>query len=58
MFTFNGEAANSSSSLDAPPTATAENTAWYWSGNDTKELTYILSNKDKSSRKKRGGSTP
>ena len=62
MFTFNGEAANSSSSLEAPLDASnaldAENTNWYWSGNDTKELTYILSNKDKSSRKKRGGAKP
>ena len=56
VFTFNGEAANETSSLAEPPTyETAGNTAWYWSGNDTKELTYILSFKNKNSRKKRGG---
>ena len=48
VFTFNGEAANSSASLAEPPTYdTAGNTEWYWSGNDTKEVIYILSNKDK-----------
>ena len=34
---------------------TAGNTDWYWSGNETKELTYLISNKNKASRKKRGG---
>jgi hypothetical protein len=57
VFTFNGEASNSSSSLEEIPTyETAENTNWHWSGNETKTVTYILSNKDKSDkRKKRGG---
>ena len=51
VFTFNGESANSSQSLLAPPTLeTAGNTDWYWQ-NDTQELTYMLSNKDKT----RGG---
>ena len=50
VFTFNGEAANSSESLLAPPTLeTAGNTDWYWQ-NDTQELTYMLANKDKSAR--------
>merc|ERR1719392_359179 len=45
-----------SSSLSEPPTYdTAGNTEWYWSGNDTKELTYIISHKNKGARKKRGG---
>ena len=56
VFTFNGEPANETSSLSEPPTYdTAGNTDWYWSGNDTKELTYIISHKNKGSRKKRGG---
>jgi len=47
VFTFNGESANSSQSLLAPPTLeTAGNTDWYWQ-NDTQELTYMLSNKEK-----------
>ena len=59
VFTFNGEGANSSMGLDAPPTYdTAENFDWYWSGNETKELTYIVSYKDKTSRRKRGGAKP
>ena len=45
VFTFNGEAANETSSLLEPPTVeTAGNTDWYWSGNETKELTYLISN--------------
>jgi len=56
VFTFNGEESNSSVALAEPPTYdTAGNTEWYWSGNDTKEVIYILSNKDKTTRKKRGG---
>ena len=56
VFTFNGEMANETASLDAPPTYdTAGNTDWYWSGNETKELSYIISNKNKGARKKRGG---
>ena len=56
VFTFNGEAANETSSLSEPPTYdTAGNTDWYWSGNDTKELTYIISHKNKGARRKRGG---
>jgi hypothetical protein len=45
--------------LSEPPTYdTAGNTEWYWSGNDTKELIYILSNKDKPARRKKRGSMP
>ena len=59
VFTFNGEATNSSVALSEPPTYdTAGNTEWFWSGNETKEVIYILSNKDKTTRRKRGGSMP
>ena len=55
IFTFNGEETNSSSSLAEIPTyETAGNTEWFWK-NETKELAYLLSYKDKGSRKKRGG---
>ena len=55
IFTFNGEAANETSALSEPPTyETAGNTDWYWSGNDTRELTYIISHKNKGARRKRG----
>ena len=55
VFTFNGEAANSSASLTESPTyETAGNTEWFWK-NETKELEYILSYKNKDARKKRGG---
>ena len=55
VFTFNGEEANSSLSLPESPTyGTSGNTDWFWK-NETKELDYILSYKDKSARVKRSG---
>ena len=54
VFTFNGEAANSSFSLPSPPVCEINgNTDWYFT-NETNELTYLLSNKDKT----RGGGMP
>ena len=55
VFTFNGEETNSSKSLAEIPTyETAGNTDWFWK-NETKELSYILSYKDKNPITKRSG---